>query len=425
MTVNPSQTTACPVCQTAYFLTGDNFGHRTVCLNCGQNFHLLPKCDDAPTLAVGPECHQEEADSLIGRLWLDLRAGQIVGERYMVVRSLGQGGLSRVFKVKDLMDGSKPAALKLPLAATLDRVPRRVFVDEAVAWLKPAPHPNLVGCKRVIMVMNHPVIIMEFIEGSDLARMMTGAQSHNFYRGRPPGPFSRLMDTFIQVVRGLKYAHGIGLMQLDIKPRNILLESDGRALLSDYGPLSGGLLQKIKQKAGPAANEGQLAPKANPAITNTTGGSVMGTYQYFSPEAINGRPSQGAGADLWALSLTILECFLGYRPWEIGSLAGQGLENYLRTIQQKVPVPPPLANYFRKALADNPLNRHQSTAEVEEELLAVYAEVTKRPYPRPAPEPALENAEQRLARTESLKALGLSSKEAAVLARPALTLVSG
>ena len=423
-TAAPTHTTACPVCQTAYFLTGDNFGHRTVCLNCGQNFHLLPKCDETPTVIISTDSHQDEAGSLIGRLWLDLRAGQIVGERYLVVRSLGQGGLSRVFKVKDLKDGSKPAALKLPLAATLDRIPRRVFVDEAVAWLKPAPHPNLVNCQRVIMVMGHPVIIMEFIEGSDLARMMTGAQSHNFYRGRHPGPFSRLMDTFIQVTRGLGYAHSIGLMQLDIKPRNILLESDGRALLSDYGPLSGGLMQKIKQRAGPAEGAGQLAPKANPAITNTSG-NVMGTYQYFSPEAINGRPSQGAGADLWALSLTILECFLGYRPWEIGSLAGQGLESYLRTIQQKVPIPQPLANYFRKALADNPLNRHQTADEVEEELLNVYTEVTKRPYPRPAPEPAQESAEQRQARTESLKALGLSAKEAAVLARPALKLVSG
>ncbi|MDR2946229.1 MAG: protein kinase, partial [Candidatus Adiutrix sp.] len=285
--------------------------------------------------------------------------------------------------------------------------------------------PNLVNCKRVITLMGHPVIIMEYIEGSDLARLMTGAQSHNFYRGRQPGPFARLMDTFIQVARGLKYAHSIGLMRLDVKPRNILLETGGRALLSDYGPLSGGLLQKIRQTAGPEFGQGQLAPKANPALTNTSTGQVMGTYQYFSPETINGRPSQGAGADLWALSLTILECFLGYRPWEIGSLAGQGLDNYLRTIQQKVPIPPPLAEYFRKALADNPLDRHQTAAEMEEELLAVYAEVTKRPYSRPAPEAAPETAEQRLARTDSLKALGLSAREAAVLARPALTLVSG
>lgn len=423
MTIKPSHTTACPACQTAYFLTADNFGHRTVCLNCGQNFHLLPKSDDAPTVIVSDDNQQDEANSLIGRLWLDLRPGQIVGERYAVIRSLGQGGLSRVFKVKDLAHNSRPAALKLPLASTLDRIPRRVFVEEAVAWLKPSPHPNLVSCQRVIMVMGHPIIIMEFIDGADLSSLMSGAQSHNFYRGSHPGPFARLMDTFIQVTRGLKYAHQIGLMQLDIKPRNVLLENGGRALLSDYGPLSGGLLQKIKQSAGPGV-EGALAPKANPAMSNTTG-NVMGTYQYFSPEAINGRPSQGAGADLWALSLTILECFLGHRPWEIGSLAGQGLETYLNTISQKVPIPAPLAEYFKKALADNPAKRHQTAGEVEEELVHIYTEVTRRPYPRPAPELAPETVEQRQARTESLKALGLSAKEAAVLARPALTLVSG
>ena len=139
---------SCPVCQARYQLSRRNLGHRTACQKCGAIFHLLPASEETPTI-IPPGQESPAEDLLVGRLWLDLRPGQIIAGRYRVVRPMGRGGLSQVFQVEDLENGRRPLALKLPQAATLDRLPTRVFIDEAVAWLKPGLHPNLISCDQI------------------------------------------------------------------------------------------------------------------------------------------------------------------------------------------------------------------------------------------------------------------------------------
>ncbi len=368
------QTTTCPTCLARYYLSRANIGHRTVCQKCGAYFHMLPASDQAPTQVVPSTSLVTDDRSLVGRLWLDLRQGQIVAERYRVVRYLGHGGLSQVFQVHDLMD-NRDLALKLPLVATVDRVAPQIFIDEALAWLKPAPHLNLVTCEGVRLIRRLPVILMDYVDGMDLSRLMDEGRGQ-LYQGRPGSILARLLDTFIQVSRGLKYAHSLGLTHLDLKPRNILVEKGGRVLIGDYGPLS----QAAGQELGPPAQAGDE--------TRVSATRLMGTHQYFSPEVALGLPGMGLGADLWALALTALECFLGRRPWAMGSMAGRALDHYLSEFQPRVIVPPPLADFFRKALADKPESRHQSAEEVEEALTAVYKQATRRPYLRP--EPVLE-----------------------------------
>ncbi|MDR0880943.1 MAG: serine/threonine protein kinase [Candidatus Adiutrix sp.] len=365
-----AQVTSCPVCLARYYLNRANIGHRTVCQKCGAYFHLLPQSSEPATQIISFSDLGREDMSLVGRLWLDLRPGLIVSRRYKVIRFLGRGGLSQIFQALDIEE-DRHLALKLPLPATLDRLPPQVFLQEARAWLKPARHPNLVTCEGVMTIMRQPVIFMEYITGLNLDRLMDEGNGQ-LYQGRPGSIVARLLDTFIQAARGLKYAHQLGLNHLDIKPRNILVERGGRVLIGDYGPLN---------QVDPAAGAKTKAQASDETSLETT--RLVGTPQYFSPEVALGRPGAGVGADLWALTLSALECFLGRRPWEMGSMAGRALEHYLAEFQPRVMVPPPLADFFRQALAEKPENRQPSAAELESDLTSVYKRITKRPYLRP------------------------------------------
>ncbi|MDR1045364.1 MAG: serine/threonine protein kinase [Candidatus Adiutrix sp.] len=385
----------CPACQARYQLSRANLGHRTICLKCGGVFHLLPASDQAPTI-IPPGQESPADDLLVGRLWLDLRPGQIVAGRYRVVRPMGRGGLSLVSQMEDLENSRRPLALKLPLPATLDRLPRRAFIDEAVAWLTPGLHPNLVGCDHVELFRNQPLIFQDFIDGHDLWTFM-GLGRGPLYEGPEEAVLHRLLDSFIQIARGLAYAHSLGLSRLDIKPRNVLVENGGRVLIGDYGPLS-------LPSANLAAD--QSRPASSQDATRFSSTRLLGTPQYFSPEAALGRSGPGPGDDLWALSLTALECFIGRRPWEMGSIAGQALEHYLAGPRPKAPIAPPLADFFRRALADKIADRPQTAREVEEDLAAVYRKILRRPYPRPAPPPRPEPEERRRRRAAALQELG-------------------
>jgi len=389
------RSSACPVCQARYQLSRSNLGHRTVCQKCGSAFHLLPASEDSPTVVLISAQDSLDIVPLVGRLWLDLRPGQIVSERYRVVCELGQGGLSRIYKVADLERDKFPLALKLPLPSTLDRVAPKILIDEAAAWLKPAIHPNLVTCDHVEMIMNRPAIFMEYIDGADLSEL-TDEGDGPLYDGSAEEAAARLLDIFIQTARGLKYAHSLGLAHLDIKPRNVLVEKGGRALIGDYGPL-------IDRSSGGAGDEDN--PEMSKAATRISGTRLMGTHQYLSPEAAEGQSGAGPGDDLWALSLTALECFMGRRSWEMGSVAGRALNHYLAD-SPKIPISRPLADFFHKALNLDPRARHLSAGELEKDLSALYSGLTGRPYFRPSPAFTPDSPERRRLKALALKSMG-------------------
>ncbi len=329
-----------------------------------------------------------------------MRPGQIVAERYQVLRELGQGGLSRVFKIVDLKRDSRPLALKLPLPSTLDRVLPRVLVDEAAAWLKPSLHPNLVTCDHVEVIMGQPAIFMEYIDGHDLWKMMDDGHGP-LYDGDNREATARILDIFIQATRGLQYAHSLGLAHLDIKPRNILVEKGGRALIGDYGPLV-----SFKRYDQPPPGQDEEKETENSAeATKISSTRLLGTHQYLSPEAAQGQPGLGIGDDLWALCLTALECFLGHRPWEMGSVAARALNHYLADTQT-VPIVPTLADFFKKALNAEPLRRHLSAGELEFDLVDIYKELTGRPYSRPLPVLRPDSPARQRLKNLALKELG-------------------
>jgi len=387
---NAAHHTACPGCRTYYYLRPTDLGQRSICRNCGQSFYLLPPSASPPTIALleNPD-RSEEARHLVGRLWLDLRQGQILDGVFMVHRPLGRGGLSQIFQVRDI-ERDLDLAVKLPLAASLDRLPLKVFINEAEAWLKPARHPNLVSCDQVRFYSGQPIIFMEYIKGLDLARL-TAEGRGAIYQGTLRASCLQLLDIFIQVARGLKYAHDLNLKHLDLKPRNVLVESGGRALIGDFGHLNNG------PSSTPEPTEAKVGQGGANQETRISGTRLLGTPQYFSPEMAAGRPDMGCAADLWALALTILECFLGRRPWEMGSTVGRALEQYLTEGDRPTYLPAGLMEYFRQALALQPDGRFKDAESVARRLSEIYEEVAGQPYGRP-PAKAAEETQESLAR---------------------------
>lgn len=407
----------CPQCDAAYQLSPSKMGRRTVCRRCGLSFHLLPDSSSDDT-RLGPGGGGEATLPSVGRSWLDLRPGQMVAEQYLVIRPLGQGGLSRIFQVRDVESG-RVLALKLPLPATVDSLPLPALVEEARAWLKPAPHPNLVTCEAVRVVMGLPAILLEYVSGGDLARLI-GRGGGQLYQGGPEAALPKIMDIFIQVTRGLKYAHELGLSRLDIKPANILVGRGGRALLSDYAPMVDLAEAEPGESTlapadGPAASAPDTSlPLIKPLIriekkAKTRAGrtELSGTRQYFSPEAALGLPGADRTADLWAAALTALECFFGRRLWEMGSTAGRAFEDHLKKPGKEplVPIPEALTAFFRKAFAEQPQRRHLSAGEMEEELKKIFGEICGRPYGRPEAAAREENAERLKMKAETLEEL--------------------
>jgi serine/threonine protein kinase/streptogramin lyase len=392
-------------------LTAQNMGHRSICVKCGQNFHLLPASDAAATRWLDTTAALTQ---LAGRVWekgLDLRVGQVVLGVYVVQETLGRGGLGQVFKVRH-QEWQRELALKLPYRSVMEDKYFQSLKNEAETWVALGMHPHVVTCYYVRPLMGVPSIFMEYVAGGsvkDLAESRGGEPSR-LQRGDELQRTLKILDLAIQAAWGLEHAHGHGVLHLDIKPQNLLVEEDtGRLLVTDFG-----LARAAKDTVSPSDSASlwpgdQKGSTEAPAPVPTAQASKpkggFGTPQYMSPEAME-RSQPSALFDLWALSLTILELFLGQRPWEYGGAVGAVLDQYLSTIKPATPLPQAIQRLLRKALHADPARRHQKASELAAELVEIHREVGGGDYPRPKPFLSADSADNLNHRAVSLLDLG-------------------
>ena len=199
---------------------------------------------------------------------------------YTLLEPIGHGGMAVVYRARhDALE--RTVAVKIlseHLAASREFLERFRREARTAANLR---HPN------VITVFDFgqdergvPYLVLEFIEGPTLADLMdTGLDD-----SRVPG----LLD---QIADGLDYAHARGVIHRDIKPGNVLLTDDGRAVLADFG----------------------LAWLLEGAHLTLTGG-VIGTPEYMAPEQASGEPIDPR-ADIYALGVVLYEMLVGERPF--------------------------------------------------------------------------------------------------------------
>ena len=212
--------------------------------------------------------------------------GQVLAGRYRIVELLGQGGMATIYRGHDTQLG-RDVAIKV-LRAEYGRDPAFVarFRQEAQSAAA-LSHPNVVNVFDFGMEAGDPFIVMELIDGGDLAGALKD------------GPLEPLAAARIaqQIFEALDAAHARGIVHRDIKVTNVLLTSGGRAKVADFG-------------IARAFSEAQL----------TMPGTTLGSVHYFSPEQARGEMVTSA-SDVYSGGLVLFEMLTGRRAWT-GDSAG-------------------------------------------------------------------------------------------------------
>jgi serine/threonine-protein kinase len=279
-------------------------------------------------------------------------AGTVLDGRYQVDRRMGEGGMSYVYRARDL-ETSQTVALKILLPrltsdpAAVERLRREAVIAERL------DHPNTCPILRLGETADRRLyLVMPFLEGESLSE-----------RESAHGPFSVAegITLLIQVCHGLEHAHELGIVHRDLKPENIMLVPDGareggvRAVVMDFG------LAK-QRRAGP-----ELA-----RLTAT--GVVLGTPEFMSPEQIRGKPLDGR-SDVYALGIVAFEMFTGRLPFP-GKSAQETMIARLRGSPARLrglrpELPERLEAIILRCLALNPAERFQSMKELAAEFGSV------------------------------------------------------
>jgi len=256
------------------------------------------------------------------------RKARIIGDRYQLGRVIGRGGMATIHEAMDLRL-ERPVAVKLlrpEAAADADLADR--FRREALAATV-LRHPNIVACLDTGTDDGQPYLVMDLVDGEDLAaRLKRGGRLAPTHAAR----------IGLDVARALGVAHVRGIVHRDVKPGNILLASDGRAMVTDFGIA-------------------RLAADAEAARPGTTLGSV----HYFSPEQAKGATTTPA-SDVYGLGLVLYEAMTGARAFggettDAIALARIGATPPSpRSIRPEVPVD--LDAVVRRALAPEPGDRY-------------------------------------------------------------------
>ena len=277
-------------------------------------------------------------------------AGLFVG-RYRLGPVLGHGGAATVHQALDerLL---RQVALKV-FRADADRDLGRRFEAEA-RLLAQLHHPGLVEIFDYGQTAQGPYLVLELLPGPALSVLLRSG----------PRSLTDTLRTGADLARTLAHVHGQGVVHRDVKPANILLDSDGRPRLADFG------ISRAVDTSG-----------------STRAGTVMGTAAYLAPEQVRG---QGAGpaADVYALALVLIECLTAEREYP-GPPAESAVARLRRSPQVPAGLPWALTRALDRMTRTDPAERI-SAAECGTLLNAVLERCTAVPPAATAPltEPA-------------------------------------
>jgi len=269
---------------------------------------------------------------------------EFLPERYHDPRLIAHGGMGDVYCAVDTVLG-RPVAIKLlALRYAADAEIRKRFTREALAAARLSGDPNIVTIYDVGESDGRPFIVMEYVPDGSLDDVLRreGAQ--------PP---ARALPWLEEAARALDRAHERGIVHRDVKPANLLLDTQGHVHVADFGVASAAGLDSFTQT-----------------------GTVLGTAGYLSPEQAQGRPTTAA-TDSYALGVVAFELLTGSRPYQDGSVAAEAAAH----VQAPVPaasqrghgIPPSVDAVFRRALEKHPSQRFGSCAELVAALRAAYA----------------------------------------------------
>ena len=209
-----------------------------------------------------------------------LKAGMIIAERYEVLGKIGTGGMADVYKAKDHKLNRFVAVKVLKPEFREDKTFIRKFRSEAQAAAG-LTHPNIVNVFDVGDDEGVYYIVMELIEGITLKEYIAKKGKLSI---------KEATSIAIQVSMGLEAAHNHGIVHRDVKPQNIIISTDGKVKVTDFGI-------------------------ARAASSNTISSNVMGYVHYSSPEQVRGGYSDEK-SDIYSLGITLYEMVTGRVPFD-------------------------------------------------------------------------------------------------------------
>jgi hypothetical protein len=264
---------------------------------------------------------------------LELREGELYAGRYRIVMQIGKGGMGRVYLAEDVRLGGKAVALKLTRPLSDER---RSFLPEA-QMLSQLDHPHLPAIVDYYPPTYEGVVclVMDYIAGDTLAERLE--------RNGMSLPFSLVLSVIVQLCEVLIYLHAQNppIVFRDLKPSNVLLDRNNRAILVDFG----------------------IARWHRVEMENDT--LQLGTPGFAAPEQLRGRQSD-ARTDLYGLGA------LAYHLLSGGQFAIRHRGQLNRVLQGDVPLV--FTRLLGQLLADAPEDRPQSASALSADLLKIQEE---------------------------------------------------
>ncbi len=278
-----------------------------------------------------------QAKAVLQRRFADLRMGN-----YDILDKLGVGGMGTVFKARHRRMKRLVALKVLTTAAAQSAAFTQRFQRE-VETIAKLHHPNVVMAFDADEAELGPFLIMEFVDGRDLAI--------DVERGGPLA-VADAVDCIVQAARGLECAHGLGIVHRDIKPSNLLRDTHGVVKVADLG------LARLNGPSGDSAENSSL----------TQAGSVLGTIDYMAPEQAVDSASVDARVDIYSLGCTLYFLLAGRAPFQAGSIMALLLKHREAEIPSlmaiRPDVPPELDKAYRRMVAKKPQDRFSTMHEL-------------------------------------------------------------
>ena len=271
---------------------------------------------------------------------------------YQVLDRLGAGGMGEVYRARDTRIG-RTVALKVLIGEHAESSELRARFEIEARAIAMLSHPSICTLFDVGEDGGTHFLVMELLEGETLAKRLE----------RGALPVEPMLALGAEIAGALAAAHRRGVIHRDLKPGNVMLTKGGVKLL-DFGLAR---LHAASHGLDPSA----AATRAEPL---TAAGQVMGTFQYMSPEQIEGREAD-ARSDIFALGAVLYEMASGKRPFDAASRASimaAVLQSEPPPITTTVPgLPAQLDPLIRGCLAKDPDERWQSAADVAKQLAAL------------------------------------------------------
>lgn len=272
--------------------------------------------------------------------------GNVVSERYKILKYLG-GGMSSVYLATDIIL-NREVVVKMIKADPVDKEKSvRRFQREVESTIQ-LSHPNIVSVLDVDETEEYHILVTEVVHGPNLKEHILN---------NSPLDIDEVISIAMMTLRGIEHAHDRGIIHRDIKPQNILLDTNGRVKITDFG-----------------------IAKALSETRMTETNQVIGSVQYISPEQAKGHNTDER-TDIYSFGVMLFELLTGHLPYEAETAVSVALKHISEpfpNISDYRDIPVGLKNIVMKCTEKEPLNRYRHADDVLSAL--VYYKDVSEPY---------------------------------------------